>query len=340
MIFLSPTLFIVSRLISPLSFLPFSCSLPFSTFPLSPSPPTRKIFRGDFDSSEPADTTLAALQAPLRHPLRYGYSLVGTVVQAAEAAADGSGGPQWLGRRVFSFSPHASMVAVDASALLEVPPGLAAEDAVFLPAVETALALVMDARPLVGERVCVVGQGLIGLLVGAVLGACVPGAHLTLADTNAERLKAGGAWTPDATLWDPSNGAPWGPGGGGDFDVSIEVSGHPSGLQAALDHTGRGGRLVLGSLYGEAPAALRLGLRFHRSGLTLRASQVSAVPPELAARWGKERRFQEAWALVRRLRPSRMLGGRRVALESAAVQGAYERLDRGEDLTALFVSHE
>lgn len=194
---------------------------------------------------------------------------------------------------------------------------------------------------MVGERVLVLGQGLVGLLVGAVLGAAVPGAHLTLADTNAARLREGGEWTPLASLWDPSKEQQGQQARAGDgFDVTIEVTGHASGLQAALDSTGRGGRVVLGSLYGEAPAALRLGLRFHRSALSLKASQVSAIPAELGARWSKERRFEEAWALLRRLRPSRLLRGERVAFDSAAVQGAYERLERGESLTALFVCDE
>ncbi|CAN0485478.1 unnamed protein product, partial [Discosporangium mesarthrocarpum] len=42
------------------------------------------------------------------------------------------------------------------------PQGIAPEDAVYLPAVETALSLVQDTRPVLGERVVVFGQGMIG----------------------------------------------------------------------------------------------------------------------------------------------------------------------------------
>jgi len=59
-----------------------------------------------------------------------------------------------------------------------------------------------------------------------------------------------------------------------EYDTSIEVSGHPKGLQAAIDHTGYGGKVVVGSWYGNAPASLKLGMKFHRSHLTLVASQV------------------------------------------------------------------
>lgn len=307
-----------------------------------------KVFRGDVDLAEAADTAIAALGGAggsLAFPLRYGYSLVGTVVEEGPCAAGDESsdpGPSWVGRRVFAFSPHGSHAVCDRAALLPVPEGISAEDAAFLPAVETALALAMEAQPRLGERVCVVGQGLVGLLCGALLHRAMPGAHLTLADVNVERLAEGGRWSPGASLWDPSKGAAGAgvadPAGADGFDVVVEVSGHGSGLQAALDSASRGGRVVLGSMYGEAALGLRLGLAFHRSGLVLRASQVSHIPPELSGRWTKARRFAEAWRLVRVLEPSRLLGpGARVPLETRAVQAAYDRLARGEAVTALFV---
>jgi len=133
------------------------------------------------------------------------------------------------------------------------------------------------------------------------------------------------------------------------------------GLQTALDLVGLGGRVVLGSLFGEGAVPLRLGMRFHRSGVSLQASQVSLVPPELSTRWTKERRFGLAWDLVRAIRPSRLLlpaehaeAGEEgaagayedttateipceaVSLESKIAQEVYERLDRGDIITALF----
>jgi len=229
------------------------------------------------------------------------------------------------------------MAVADVSSLLLVPEDVSSEDAVFLPSVETALALVMDARPAVGERVCVVGQGLIGLLVGAVVSLAVPGAPLTVADVSPARLGLAERLIPQAKFWNPSESAT--AEQELEFDVTLEVSGHGGGLQTAIDSTGRGGRIIVGSLYGENLVPLHVGLAFHRSGLRLQASQVSNIPPDLRERWTKDRRFSVAWDLLKKLRVSESLlrsPEQRVSLDSVAVQTAYERLEQGKDVTALF----
>ena len=108
------------------------------------------------------------------------------------------------------------------------------------------------------------------------------------------------------------------------------MTGSGGGLQAAVDATRDAGRVVVGSWFGDDPLALRLGARFHRSQLTLKASQVSFVPPELTGRWSKARRFELAWRFVAWLRPSRALTTRRVRLAEAGA--GYEALDRGEEV--------
>jgi NADPH:quinone reductase-like Zn-dependent oxidoreductase len=127
-----------------------------------------KAFSGDLTAQlgdQPLDLTLSSLQEGVpRYPMRYGYSVAGRVV--AEGRCEG-----WLGKRVFAFAPHGShaRARVGSGEVLEVPEDVSLEDAAFLPAVETAVSLVMAGRPLLGDRVLVVGQGLIGLLVAAVL---------------------------------------------------------------------------------------------------------------------------------------------------------------------------
>ena len=133
----------------------------------------------------------------MQYPMSYGYSLVGRV----QSVGDGVD-PSHLGQRVFCFSPHASFAVVDAASAMRVPEGISAEDAAFLPAVETAVSLVMALRPLIGERVAVVGQGLIGLLAAAVLNEMQISA--TLVDVNPQRLSAAAQLVLSASLLDPS----------------------------------------------------------------------------------------------------------------------------------------
>jgi len=108
----------------------------------------------------------ASAPATFRFPFRYGYAAVGEVL----AAGDGVD-PEWLGRNVFAFQPHASAFAVPVADAVAVPAGLPAERAVLLAAMETAVNLILDGRPLYGERVVVLGQGTVGLLATALLAA-------------------------------------------------------------------------------------------------------------------------------------------------------------------------
>jgi threonine dehydrogenase-like Zn-dependent dehydrogenase len=123
-------------------------------------------------------------------------------------------------------------------------------------------------------------------------------------------------------------------------DTSIEVSGVAAGLQTALDHTGYGGRVVVGSWYGnhERPASLRLGLPFHRSHLRIQCSQVSRVSTELQDRWSKARRFGVAWDLLRRLRPSRTLTT--LVVSPQCVGEAFAALDtRAAETLAVLIDY-
>jgi len=252
-----------------------------------------KIFRGELlheDDDEPLDATLADMKdCSLKYPLRYGYSLVGVVEQVgADLQAE-----EWVGKRVFAFSPHTSVAVLDATSVQIIPEGISFEDAVFLPSVETAVSLVMAALPMLGERVAVVGQGLIGQLTAAVVRSMMPSIELTVFDVVDEKLSIGkqffGGGASNVRFTNPKQVEPTShqqPV----FDVCVEVSGSISGLQLAIDSTIAGGRVVIGSWYSSSSetsntnrAALRLGTRFHRSGIQLITSQVSSIPATISA---------------------------------------------------------
>jgi threonine dehydrogenase-like Zn-dependent dehydrogenase len=119
----------------------------------------------------------------------------------------------------------------------------------------------------------------------------------------------------------------------GPFDVSIEVSGNERALQSAIDHTRNGGRIIVGSWYGNADVTLKLGIDFHRSHKTIKTSQVSEIPAELSTLWTKERRFELTWELVKLIRPSQLLT--KTTTLDAAVD-AYDSLDKGNDIAVAF----
>ena len=287
-----------------------------------------KIFTGDLDVDQPADLTISGMEDKMSYPLRYGYSSVGRVVAVGKSLNEAD----WMGKLVFSFSPHSTAVVVDASSVMIVPKGILPEDAVFLPSVETAISLIQAARPNIGEKILVVGQGLIGLLTGAVLTHHLSNTETTICDVSEKRLNVASLFNNKALLWNPSLNKL---DGRSDYDLSIEVSGNPKGLQTAIDSTGTNGRIVVGSWYGEKPTPLKLGLKFHRSGLQLITSQVSNIHPELSGRWNKIRRFNLTWETLKQIKPSKLISSI-ASLKSDEVLAAYMRLQKGEDVTVLF----
>ncbi|MCU0489305.1 MAG: zinc-binding dehydrogenase [Anaerolineales bacterium] len=279
------------------------------------------IFRGQFPASLALDENLSALSGGFHYPLRYGYAAAGRVIETGKDVD-----PAWQDRLVFAFQPHTSHFLAPAAELQPIPEDVTPEQAVFLPNLETALNFVMDGAPLIGEHVLIFGQGIVGLLTSALL-AQFPLQSLVCLEPLPLRRQAALALGVTAVL-NPgeSNGVDKlreiQPSGA---DLVYELSGAPPALNQAIAATCFGGRVVIGSWYGEKRVQLDLGGYFHRSRIRLISSQVSSLAPELTGRWNKARRFELAWKLLARIHPERWIT-HRFALSQA--QQAYNLIDR------------
>ena len=216
------------------------------------------VFRGRVPSSQGE-----AMRAPFQEggfpaPVKYGYLNVGRVEL---------GPPELLGRVVFCLHPHQTAYVVPATAVTVVPPDVPVARAVLAGLVETAVNVMWDAGPLVGDRVAVVGAGALGCCVARLL-ARVPGVTVTLVDVDparaavADQLGAGFARPDEA------------PDG---LDLVVHASATSSGLQRSLDLLAPDGTVVELSWYGDEETTLSLGGAFHANRLTVRASQVGSV---------------------------------------------------------------
>ena len=237
-----------------------------------------------------------AMRAPFQDgefpgPVKYGYASVGRVeeVEAAMTAADDGAPADLAGRTVFCLYPHQDLYRVPAAAVTPVPDGVPAGRAVLAANLETAVNVAWDARPAAGDRIVVIGAGVVGLLA-AWLCRQVPGADVTVVDVNPERAAAAGALGLAFEVEPPRES---------DADLVVHASGQPAGLQAALDMAGLEATIVEASWYGSRSVPLPLGEAFHSRRLTLRSSQVGRVPPERAARWSRARRLRLALDLLR-----------------------------------------
>jgi threonine dehydrogenase-like Zn-dependent dehydrogenase len=193
-------------------------------------------------------------------PVKYGYLNVGVVEQ----------GPAELrGRTVFCLYPHQTVYVVPAGAVTVVPDGLPARRAVLTGTVETAVNALWDAAPLIGDRIAVLGAGMVGCSVAAVL-TRFPGASVQLVDANPDRAGVAAALGVDFAL--PADAA-------GDCDVVVHASATSAGLTRALELLAPDATVVELSWYGDRPVSVPLGEYFHSRRLTVRGSQVGAIAP-------------------------------------------------------------
>jgi threonine dehydrogenase-like Zn-dependent dehydrogenase len=221
----------------------------------------------------------AAMRAPLMagnfpFPVKYGYSIVGR---------------DPYGKRVFVLHPHQNVFFAPAAMCIPVPDAVPDHRAVLAANMETALNIVWDAAPLPGERMLVIGAGVVGLLVASLL-ARIPAARVTLIDIDERRAEQARAL---GVVFAVPETAPR------EQELIVHASGSEAGLRLALDHAATDGRVIEASWFGDATPALPLGADFHARRLRLISSQVGQIAPAMRGRRSHGERLALALDLLR-----------------------------------------
>ncbi|MCU1477245.1 MAG: dehydrogenase [Subtercola sp.] len=236
------------------------------------------VFGGHVPESERDRMRAPFQEGDFPGPVKYGYLNVGVVECGPESLT---------GQVVFTLFPHQSAFVVPADAVVPVPHGLPPRRAVLAGAVETAINVLWDAAPVIGDRVSVVGAGMIGCCVARLLRG-IPGVSVALIDVDPARKEvAGQLGVGFADVADPPLNR----------DIVINTSGSDAGLQLALETVVTEGEVIEASWYGDRPVTLMLGADFHSRRLTIRSSQVGSV----AARRRGNRTTRERLALALQL---------------------------------------
>jgi threonine dehydrogenase-like Zn-dependent dehydrogenase len=237
------------------------------------------VFQGKVPDSQKEAMRCPHQQGEFPAPVKYGYCSVGRVEQGPE---------EWLGRRVFCLYPHQDWYCVDPQWLTPIPDSVPDERAVLAANMETALNGLWDATVRIGDRVSVVGAGVVGILAAA-LASRIAGTTVELVDIDPSRRAL--AQTLGCGFAPPSEART-------DADVVIHASGRAQGLATALAVAAFEATVLELSWYGAEPVSVPLGEAFHSKRLTLRSSQVGAVATAQRARWSHRRRLVLALDLL------------------------------------------
>lgn len=238
------------------------------------------VFRGGVPESQHAVMRAPFQEGEFPGPVKYGYLNVGVV---------DLGPADLLGRTVFCLYPHQTAFVVPAAAVTVVPDDVPADRAVLAGTVETAVNAVWDAAPLLGDRVAVVGAGMVGCCVARVLRG-FPAVEVTLVDVDPGRAAVAEALgVRFATPADAPDGR----------DLVVHTSATAAGLQRSLELLSPEGTVLELSWYGDAEVRLSLGGAFHSGRLGIRASQVGAISPRRGGTRTHADRFALALDLLR-----------------------------------------
>ena len=239
----------------------------------------RLVFEGRISMFENERMRAPMQDGDFPFPVKYGYSAVGMVEEGPDDLA---------GRTVFALHPHQDGFVAPADCLVPVPVDVPDRRAALAANMETALNALWDSGAGPGDRIVIVGSGVVGLLVG-YLAARLPGADVTMVDIDPSRSAVASDW--GCAFQKPLDAID-------EADVVFHSSATAPGLACALACAGTEATIVEMSWYGDAPVTAPLGLDFHSRRLKLISSQVGQVAPSRRPRWSHRRRLEKALALL------------------------------------------
>jgi NADPH:quinone reductase-like Zn-dependent oxidoreductase len=240
----------------------------------------RLVFQALVPSSEYERMRGPNMGGSFPHPVKYGYQAVGVVEDGPAPFRD---------RHVFALHPHQERFVLPAASLTLLPEGLSPRRATLAANMETALNALWDSAAGPGDRIAVVGGGVVGCLIAALAGR-LPGSDVTLIDPVPARARIAEAF---GVAYSSPADAPK------DCDVVFHASASPHGLETALESAGFEGVVLEVSWFGDKQVAVPLGRTFHSGRLKLVSSQVGHVAASRRPRWDHARRMAKAMELLR-----------------------------------------
>jgi 2-desacetyl-2-hydroxyethyl bacteriochlorophyllide A dehydrogenase len=250
----------------------------------------RLVYEGKLPRSEWLRMRAPHQDGDFPFPVKYGYSAVGIVEE----------GPCALRQKpVFALFPHQDRFRICSDDVIVVPEPIPPRRAILAANMETALNAVWDADVHVSHNIVIIGAGVVGCLIGAILARTHKGS-ITLVDIDAGRADIAEAFglgfcQPDQT---PRRA-----------DIVFHTSASQAGLQLALDIARFEGRIIELSWYGDEPVSIPLGGAFHSQRLRLISSQVGHVAPSHRATWSHRARLEAALSMLDDSRFDRLITG-------------------------------
>ena len=236
----------------------------------------RVVLNGEVPESEFERMRCYGQEGEFSFPVKYGYCAVGEVLEG-----------DLRGKQVFTLYPHQDYFRISEDRLHLLPEDVPASRAILAANMETALNISWDAELQKGEKVAVIGAGVVGALCAYI--AKDQGAEVVLVDKNPNRASVAAELgiefsDPEAVV--------------GEFEKIIHTSASEEGLGLALNLAKDEGWIIEASWYGNKSVSLPLGGAFHSRRLRIISSQVGKIPAS-RSNWSVSSRMQRALELLK-----------------------------------------
>ncbi len=240
----------------------------------------RLVAKGEVPKSMYTAMKVPHMQGDFSFPLTYGYSVVGKVID---------GPATMLNKNVHLLHPHQSMIKTTPDVCSIIPSGIPPKRAVLASNLETAINAVWDSGVSIGDKILVVGYGLIGALICEIL-SNIMGVDVVSLESDPNRQTLAKNNGLDAISTDQATARK--------FDIAINTSANQNGLQSCINAVGYEGVIVELSWYGEKSVNINLGHDFHHLRKRIISSQVSTIPVQKRGGWDFERRKNLVFKLL------------------------------------------
>ncbi len=240
----------------------------------------RTIALGQVPENLYAEMKVPYMKGNFDFPLTYGYSLVGKVIEGTE---------NYLGKFVHMMHPHQDLITIDSKNCFFIPEGITPKRATLASNMETAINAVWDSKVESGDKILIVGFGVIGALLAKVLQNI--GVSVTILENNDVRL----SHAQNLGFHCTNNSIEL----GDNFDITYNTSAHESGLQCCIDLVGYEGKVIELSWYGDQKVTLDLGSSFHSQRKQIISSQVSNIPSDKQPEWDYKKRKAYVFELLK-----------------------------------------
>ena len=203
--------------------------------------------------------------------IKYGYINVGKVVD---------GDKSYLGNNIFSLYPHQDFYKIPSNEALIIPNKIPLSRCLLIPNLETAINAVWDTLPSAGDRILVIGAGIVGLLTAYLINK-IPGVNLFIVDKDPSKRKITKKLGIKFLDTIPKK-----------FDARFiyECTGDHRILNSLKNNITVNSTICVLSWYGDKKSDIALGENFFSKRAKLIMSQVSKISPSRCDLTNQDRR--------------------------------------------------